>query len=59
MRLIGNHPSVGESRVDLLPVLTHLDGKSEHDFFGLMAPTIGEGIPHTLNVAIDHLFSES
>lgn len=54
--------SMASGRIDLLTVLahelTHLAGKVDHDVDGLMAPTIGEGIRHTLDVAIEQLFPE-
>ena len=54
--------SHASGRMDLLTVLahelTHLAGKADHDFDGLMAPTLGQGIRHTLDVAIEQLFSD-
>ncbi|MEM7560853.1 MAG: hypothetical protein AAF394_17155, partial [Planctomycetota bacterium] len=54
--------SLASGRIDLLTVLahelTHLAGKADHDLEGLMAPTLGEGIRHNLDVAIEQLFAE-
>jgi len=62
VHLAAAESSLASGRIDLLTVLarelTHLAGKVDHDVDGVMAPTLGEGIRRTLDVAMEQLFAE-